>query len=427
MLKRMDRRRQVKNSLRISAAHWRQMQSQSINTLSELLQTSSRRRFLASAIGSTLLLRADESDKSQIRWIKTPGHGLQPQAVVDSQGVVHLVYLYGDPASSDIGYVRKRPQDAEFSSPVRVNSQPGSAIALGTVRGVHLALGKGDRIHIAWNGSQTAEPKGPGGSVPMLYTRLDSNGTAFEPQRNLLRRAVGLDGGGTVTADAQGNVYVVWHAQGQPQGTPITGEEHRRVWLARSSDAGETFEAERPVSPEGLGTCACCGMGAMSEAKGNLYLLYRSAQEVVHRDIYLLTSRDRGLSFQAARVDAWEIGACPMSTMSLTQANGRVYLAWQTDQQVYWSVVNPKAMAGKPIAPPGLAAGRKHPSLAVNEQGNVMMTWTEGTGWKKGGSLAWQLFDASGQPLTEHGTTAGLPPWDFAAVVAQKGNFLTIS
>ena len=56
-------------------------------------------------------------------------------AIVHSSGVIHLIYLYGDPAAADIGYVRKNPGDSEFSPPIRVNNSPGSAIALGTVRG----------------------------------------------------------------------------------------------------------------------------------------------------------------------------------------------------------------------------------------------------------------------------------------------------
>jgi DNA-binding beta-propeller fold protein YncE len=42
----------------------------------------------------------------------------------------------------------------------------------------------------------------------MLYARLDDAGTAFEPQRNLIQVAAGLDGGGSVAADQAGNVYV---------------------------------------------------------------------------------------------------------------------------------------------------------------------------------------------------------------------------
>jgi hypothetical protein len=42
-----------------------------------------------------------------------------------------------------------------------VNSQPESAIAAGTIRGAQLAIGKAGRVHVAWNGSQNAEPVGP--------------------------------------------------------------------------------------------------------------------------------------------------------------------------------------------------------------------------------------------------------------------------
>lgn len=396
-----------------------------------LNQTRSRRSFLVSSLASALVVRGDQPSKSrqdEIQWIKTPQGGLQPQAVVDSNGGVHVVYLYGDPAAADIAYVQKGSDDRKFSSPIRVNSQPGSAIALGTVRGAHLALGKSGRIHVAWNGSSSAEPKGPGGTAPMLYTRLANTGDDFEPERNLLTTAVGLDGGGAVAADPRGSVYVTWHAQGQPEGKPITGEEHRRVWLARSNDDGQTFETEQPVSPAGLGTCGCCGMGALADPRGNLYLLYRTAREIIHRDIYLLVSCDRGLTFQATKVDSWEIGACPMSAVGLVAANGRVYLAWQTDKQVYWAAVNSRDGAlGQPNQPPGDAAGRKHPALAVNERGEILMTWTEGTGWKKGGSLAWQLFDAAGNPTEANGRSPGLPPWDFAAIVPQKSSFLIVS
>ena len=119
----------------------------------------------------------------------------------------------------------------------------------------------------------------------MLYTRLNDRKDGFEPQRNVMTTASGLDGGGTLAADPRGNVFVAWHAQGQQNGKPIEGEGHRRVWLARSSNQGTTFEPERPVSPAQLGACGCCGMGALADESGNLYLLYRSARETVHRDM----------------------------------------------------------------------------------------------------------------------------------------------
>ena len=68
----------------------------------------------------------------------------------------------------------------------------------------------------------------------MLYTRLNDAGTAFEPERNLMHRSFGLDGGGSIAADRAGNVYVAWH--GIPldvkSGSGPEGEARRQVWIA---------------------------------------------------------------------------------------------------------------------------------------------------------------------------------------------------
>src|SRR5712692_551970 len=80
-----------------------------------------------------------------VRLIRTPNGGIQPQAAVDSAGVVHLVYFKGDDGAGDLYYVRKGPRDADFSKPIRVNSVPGSAVAIGTVRGAQIAMGRGGR------------------------------------------------------------------------------------------------------------------------------------------------------------------------------------------------------------------------------------------------------------------------------------------
>jgi hypothetical protein len=386
----------------------------------------SRRSFLISTTGSALLLRADE--QRGVELLKTPNGGLQPQAVVDSSGVIHLIYLHGDPAAADIGYMRKNPGDSDFSRPIRVNNQPGSAIALGTVRGAHLALGRSGRLHVAWNGSSKAEPKGPRNSAPMLYTRWNDRNNGFEPQRSVMTTASGLDGGGALAADSQGNIFVAWHAQGQQNGQPIEGEGHRRVWLARSTDDGRTFEPETPVSPAELGACGCCGMGALADGQGNIYLLYRSAREVVHRDMYLLSSHDRGQTFEATDLHPWEIGGCPMSTVSLASGNGRVLLSWETREQVYFAAIDAHSRGiGRPLSPAGEGSNRKYPAITTNQRGETLLVWTEGTGWKKGGSLAWQIFDEGGHPLAGKGPLPGIPAWDFATAISMKNEFVVIA
>ena len=70
--------------------------------------------------------------------------------------------------------------------------------------------------------------------------------------------------------------------------------------------------------------------------------------------------------------------------------------------------------------------GRKHPALAGNARGETILAWTEGTGWNKGGSLAWQVYDKDGKPTAEHGRAAGVPTWSLVAVFARPDGGFTI-
>ena len=85
------------------------------------------------------------------------------------------------------------------------------------------------------------------------------------------------------------------------------GEENRRVWVATSNDEGKTFALETPAWLEPTGVCPCCSTRALADHKGIVYLLYRSATAGVNRDIYLLSSEDRGKSFQESLVHKWQV------------------------------------------------------------------------------------------------------------------------
>jgi hypothetical protein len=138
----------------------------------------------------------------EVSTSRVPDGGLQPQAVVDDKGAVHLIYLKGDPGNCDVFYVRSTDAGTTWSKAIRVNSDPGAAVAIGTVRGAHLAVGPDRRPHVAWMGSQNAQPRGPDKATPMLYARLAKDEKSFERQRNVLTERAGLDGGGSVAVDS---------------------------------------------------------------------------------------------------------------------------------------------------------------------------------------------------------------------------------
>jgi hypothetical protein len=357
----------------------------------------------------------------KVRTTKTPNGGIQPQAVLDAKGRLHLIYFKGEPAAGDLYYLRHDPGEEQFGKAIRVNSQRASAIAVGTIRGGQLALGKNGRVHVAWNGSGKAQPKNPLGHSPMLYARLNDAGTAFEPQRNLMQRSDWLDGGGSVAADAAGNVYVAWHGVSQD----ARGESNRQVWLAHSADEGRTFDPETVANPQPTGACGCCGMRAFADRGGCVYLVYRAAGEGVHRDMMLLSSKSLGRGFQSFRLDRWDTTVCPMSSEAFAEGPAGVFAAWETRGQVYFARIGSASV--KAIPAPGEGHERKHPALAANAKGEVLLTWTEGTGWERGGALAWQLFDPSGRPTPIRGRlAAAVPVWSLPTVIADKDGGFTI-
>jgi hypothetical protein len=368
---------------------------------------------------------ASAAEPRRVAVVATPDGGIQPQAVVDSSGAVHLIYLKGAP-TSDVFYARAEPGEDGFSRPIRVNSQQGSAIAGGTIRGAQIALGRKGRIHVAWNGSGEEKSKNPNGGAAMLYARLNDAGTAFEPERNLMTHTNGLDGGGSVAADGDGRVFVAWHGRTKDA---VGGERARQFFVTRSDDDGKTFAPEQPALDRATGACACCGTRAFVDRRGDFYALYRAATDDIERDITLVTSRDHGAHFEGKSLHPWRVNMCPMSSETFAEGPAGVVASWETAGQVFFSKITPKTIESTPpISPPGAAKGRKHPALAVNPRGETILVWTEGTGWQRGGTLAWQVFDADGKPTAEKGLRPNaIPVWGLATVVARPdGGFMVI-
>lgn len=368
-------------------------------------------------VGQPINIKAQSISTPKVSLLRTPDNGIQPQAVVDSKNIVHLLYYKGDPMAGDIYYIRQNSEGKLLAPSIRVNSQPGSAVAMGWVRGAQIAIGRGDRVHVIWNGSSKAMPKGPGGN-PMLYTRLNDGGTAFDPQRNLITWAGGIDGGGTLAADNQGNVYVFWHASAGAE-----GEAGRSVFLARSTNDGRNFSKEIKANPNQTGACACCGMKAFVDAKGLLYVLYRAASENVNRDTTLLISRNKGESFEQKTLARWKLDACPLTVYSITQASSAsapILGAWKNQEQVYYAALNTEGKAlSAPISPAGTGNNRKFPVIVANVKGETLFAWTEGTAWGKGGSLMWQVFDKNGKPVGEKGYSDGVATWSLITAYVQ--------
>jgi len=66
------------------------------------------------------------------------------------------------------------------------------------------------------------------------------------------------------------------------------------------------------------------------------------------------------------------------------------------------------------------------PALAVNARGETLITWSEGTGFQKGGQLGWLVLDSSGKAKGKRGIKPGVHAWGFTAACAEGAHFVIL-
>ena len=114
--------------------------------------------------------------------------------------------------------------------------------------------------------------------------------------------------------------------------------------------------------------------------------------------------------------------------MAFVEGPSSVVAAWDTQDQIYFAKIKPGTTEfTSPQSPPGAGRARKHPALAINSRGEMLLAWTEGTGWQKGGALVWQVFDKNGKPTEQKGRVdSGIPVWGLPTVVATDSGFIIL-
>jgi hypothetical protein len=321
--------------------------------------------------------------------IQTPNSGIQPQAAVDARGTIHLLYFTGKPDEGNLEYVQSKDHGDTWTNPQKVNSAGNTAVAIGTIRGGQIAVSPNGNVHVVWLGTS----KSPG----LFYSQKRATDANFTEQKDLSDGTVNLDGGASVACD-DASVYVVWHA-----GAKLTdGEDKRQLWLRTSRDVGSTF-TKKSVLVSDQGACACCSTKAALDSRGRLIAMFRTALEGMDRDVFAV---GWSWSFQVSKekMDSWRVATCPMSSFSILASNP-IVRAWETKGRV---VVDGKTLPEE---------SAKHPSLARLD-GTVLCAYVVGSGWQKGGKLAWSLLDASGKVLESKKTEDDIPTWSLASAIA---------
>lgn len=187
-----------------------------------------------------------------------------------------------------------------FGASMRISE--GTANIVGNINGDGLPKRSmavfGDNAYVTWWDDRD-------GDVDIWFARSTDGGKTFSANVKLSRDTSGaLQLGSVLSADAAGNVYVVWE---DLRDDPTSGKD---IYIAVSTDFGRSF-TESPLvvdpGPQGNPTVSAKGAGEVLVAW----------EDILSGNVYLTRSADRGATFEPPR-PIFDI-PIPFSLLSMTQ------------------------------------------------------------------------------------------------------------
>lgn len=349
---------------------------------------------------------------AKVFLFKVPDEGLSPQCATDSKGVAHMIYFKGSVEAGDIYYTTFNLETQNFNPSVRVNSIEGSATIQGTTSHPQMAVGKNGVVHVVWNGSAKAENQ-------FLYSKSIGDGQ-FSPQKDMKGETSGIDGGGSVAANGLGQVFLVWHANTKGK----TDEQDRQVFISISKDNGTTFTEEKVISPKYSGASSGCSLKVAASSK-EVMILFRgvSGRRGIDRNIYQLTSRNKGLSFNSRIVEKENSHSCPRSSYAITTGIKDFVRAWDYKDRVYCRVNSGKAFLGSYSFE---KKSQKHPSLSRNIKEYSLLAWVNNGSQAKEAELEWVTFDKNGRTASSKVIQDGVKPSSVIGTFSIGNDFVIV-
>jgi len=268
--------------------------------------------------------------------------GEQPQASVDNEGVVRLVFGKKD----QILFSSSDDNGKTFTPPVLVALVP--EMHLGMTRGPQLASSKDYSMVTAM------DKKGNINSF-----RLDHKSGKWTKVKNVND----VDGSApegltSLAADDNNNFYAVWLDL-------RLGQKNNICFATLNGNKQWSTNKFAYMSPESH-VCECCKPSV--QVNGNkVAVMFRNWLKG-SRDLYLTISKDKGKNFSPAQKlgnGTWPLKGCPMDGGGLSLNGNTIETAWQREGIVYY--VQPGQQEQK------IGEGRR-----VGMKGNIV-TWETGS------------------------------------------------
>ena len=306
----------------------------------------------------------------------TAGDGsFNPFVAPDGRGGFYLAFVQRSNGASNV-MLRRSTYGKAFVDPVRVNDHPGDA----TVRNENppkVAVGPDGDVYVCW-ANETAKWKGN-----IRFARSTDGGKTFLPAITLNSDAGGAPTGHafqSIAVDRRGRIFVTWIDERNRKASDRGAE----LWLRTSEDRGKTFSRDRRILSD---VCECCRTNIQIDSAGRLFLSYRTVPGAgaMYRDIVVARSTDAGKSFETTRVsaDGWDINACPVAGPALClDPRDQVYVVWFTGggdkPGLYYATSGDHGSSYSPrkLLDPNQKMG-KHAQAVAQQDGKILVAWDD--------------------------------------------------
>lgn len=253
---------------------------------------------------------ADQNDS-----MITIGKGQQPDAFIDGQGIVRLVYGLED----SLYYVFSADMGKSFTKPAYIASLP---------EGLMLGMGRGPRIASDGTAIMVAAVNEKGN----IYSwKLNPSSNKWEGPVKINDADTVAKEGFVAIARGKGNsIYATWND---------LRSGHNQIYGSVSPDGGLSWSKNKLIytSPDTT-ICECCKLSMVYDNRDKMYVMWRNQMDG-YRDMYLL-SFEEGMNKISSPAKlgsgSWKLKACPMDGGSLySDQQGNIGTIWRRESDLF--------------------------------------------------------------------------------------------
>lgn len=318
-------------------------------------------------------IKSTPSLSQPVRVSSEDADAAEPAIAITPDGSFYVAWMdHGPKSQADVMIVRFNGEGQMEGSPVRVNTQPGTATAW---RGdpPTVAVAPDHTVFVGW--TRVESESGHATDIYLSSSRDNGQtfGTAVKVNDDTKPAVHGMH---SLAIGNDGRVYMAWLDERniKPMAMKDTKldassaghhmESNRELFFASSTD-GRTFTPNQRVATN---VCPCCKTALAINSDGRLYVSWRQVLPGDLRHIAVSSSPDKGKSFTSPVIvsdDQWVLAGCPVSGSTLSvDEQGTLSVLWYSagtngETGLYWcqSKDNGATFGARRLVTAGLTKG----------------------------------------------------------------------